>query len=289
MNNDTIEQLFVINPDTDHHLSLENKIYKYESDTITIINDHDLCYPLFVTSDTPLKKFILKIDNKIIINFPLNFCDKLLNNNITNGINADLSKYIYKIPWKLLKFESLPILRLKLSKIEFKVECDDKIDYTGVNLYMCNIYLKPDDKQKLENLEKKIDEIKVFQEKNLIINQENNKIKLGFEGVIKGLFLDNIDMSQIESFNLLFGEYDRIAYDSDMLLIFTDKIASDCYYISFDNLPYNDKIWDSSINLTGIEHGGNTIYIKIKSSIEQNIIIRALSHDVITTNDEMNL
>ena len=287
MNSETIEQLFVVNPETDQHLSLENKIYKYTTDTIKVICDHDLCYPLFVTSEYPLNKLVLLIDDVETIKFPLDFCNKLLGHKISNDGNTGLSKYIYQIPWKLFNFEPLPMLRLKLCSVEFKIESDDKIDYSKVNLYMCNIYLKPIDKQKLENLEEKKDEIKVFQEKHVEINQENEKIQLGFNGVIKGLFLDDIDMGKIESFNLLFGEYDRVTYDSDMLLIFTEKISERCYYISFDNLPYNDDDWKSSVNLTGIENGGNTVYIKIKSSEPQEITIRALKHDEIITDNNL--
>lgn len=265
----------------ENKLSIDNIFIAFQNNQIPIPRNADLFYPQYLFSDHPIEYLQLIIGNNIIFNFPVDFCNKLCNFNC-NGINIP-GAHIYKIPWDILKFERIPLIGLQFHSVTFKIISN--FNCTG-KLYLCNYYLDNEGRRQLavENTTQNL-LIKQFQEQpmELSANSEQPK-RLTFMGRIKGIFLDKINMDSINSFQLYLNGHLRLNYDQLMLSFFPQKISNDCYYIPFDNYHYFDNNWNTSINFDRIE----PVTLKIKSNINQNIIVRAMNHNLLQIRSGMS-
>ena len=277
MNVSAVEQLITNNYISEKQVAIENKSLFFNTDGSVEIpcNSCDLFYPLFISSPDKLQYLELLIDDKSIVKFPLEFCNKLDVYANEEEINfSDI--HVYKLPWQLLKFKPIPAMRLYGKKIHFVVHSSQSCNYVKCKLYICNLFLSINDSNEIKSLSERKDEIKKFEEMTYKVQSQENKHDFTISGVIKGVFLDNVDFNNITSVKLYFGEYKRFDFNEDMLMLFADKISDNCYYISFDDTSFNNMSWQSSLNIYEINKSNN-VSISIKGS-EQTIIIRALTY-----------
>ena len=117
--------------------------------------------------------------------------------------------------------------------------------------------------------------MKNFQWKNYIIKEGQSRNELNFKGLIKGLFIENIDISKIKSLGIQFNRKYRLNYNKTMIDLFIKKISNDIVYINFDdsNNKFDDYIFTSSANFSRIDE----VYINIDTEIDQNIRILTLN------------
>jgi hypothetical protein len=246
---------------------IQNVCQSFANNKLNLLrNAGDTCIPLFIRSDLPIDYLQLNIGGSHVIKFPLDFCNKLL-----DFKSPDNCK-IYKIPWELLKIKPIQLVSLQFHSVSFEIIAQHQC---CAKLYVCYQYLENDERLQLASSRKDID-IKQFQNQNITIG-ENYKIQLRFDGLIKGIFIDNVDINEITSFELILQSHTRIKYDKEMLSFFTKKINNNCVYLSFDNLNFNDTTWNSAINFSRIEN----ISIKISSNITQKVILRALNLNIL--------
>ena len=97
--------------------SVTNKSYSF-TDGECVISISDMFHafiPQEIISDQPIEKLgvFMGINKKNVINFPLKFCNKLVNNK--DDRLGD--KYRYKIPWRQLDFDyiNLEIIKSPMS------------------------------------------------------------------------------------------------------------------------------------------------------------------------------
>ena len=98
---------------------------------------------------------------------------------------------------------------------------------------------------------------------------------INFDGLTKGLFIENIDISKIKSLGIQFNGQTLFNYNKTMIDLFLQKIGKDIVYIQLDdrNNKFDDFIFTSSVNFSRI----GDIQIKIDTEIDQNIRILSLS------------
>ena len=109
---------------------------------------------------------------------------------------------------------------------------------------------------------------KLYNKKGLSWNNIN------FDGLVKGLFIENIDISKIKSLGIQFNGYNLFNYNKIMIDLFVQKIGKDIVYIQLDdrNNKFDDFIFKSSVNFSRIDD----IQIKFDTETDQNIRILSL-------------
>jgi hypothetical protein len=266
----------------ENKISIDNVSLPLHNNQVVIARNADMFFPQYLSSNHPVNYLQLIIGNKVILNFPLDFCNKL--SKFDCGLFNSTGTYIYKIPWNILKFEKIPIVALQFQSVIFKIISD--FNCTG-KLYVCNYFLDNEGRRQLtlDSSNYNNMNIKQFQEQTMnVVANNNHSERLIFSGRIKGIFLDKVNMVGINSLKLLFNGHLRMNYDELMLSFFPMKISDNCYYIPFDNYHFVDTNWNSSINFDSI----NNITIKLKSNVNQNIIIRALNYNLLRIQSGMS-
>ena len=243
----------------------------------------DLFKISFLTSNVELEKLDIIYGENTLLSFPLDFTNKLM-----SVFNKETDSFLYNIPWDTLKIDEIQLFKIT-GGIKIKLTEKKLVSEKGENkykkelnakLYGIGTVLSSENKNKI--LSSNIDsfEIKYFQNQKLVIEKNSEKsIDFEFWGSSKGIFLDNIDMSQINRITINFGQFVRFDYDKDMLVLLTEKVTSSCYYLSFDDKPYCDKNWESSVNFTGLEGNGSKVNIQFDSDINQTVNIRVMVYN----------
>lgn len=279
MNRGNIAQI-ASNIDKKNVFSIANEKISFIENKLTIEKTPNYykpdCFkPLCIKSDKEISYLIMKIDNIYIFKLPLSFCNKLLNR--PDKVN---DYYLYFIPWNKFNLEELPIISLH-QDIQFIIKSES---ICNADLYFENIYYE---KKKRIELSQKQYEIFVrqYQEQNAQI-KNNESINLIFNGDINGIFLDNINISQIKSIKLLLAGYVKINYDKSMIDLFTKNIFDNCIYIPFDNKDYNDiLLGGSSINFDRLDN--IKIVFETENNNIQNIKIRTFNHNLLIIKNNM--
>ena len=219
-------------------VAVENVQVSFENNELNIPRNGDTIIPKYINSNHPIEFLEFTIGGSEIIKFPLKFC------NILSNFGDTHETFIYKIPWELLNFKPLPLVALQFHQVGFKIISNEQCD---AKLFYCINYLDDVERRRLATSFHEFI-IKQFQEQASEINSNENIIQLNLNGLIKGIFIDNVNIDEINSFQLLLSNHIRINYDKVMIELFTQKISENCIYISFDNKDFNDLSVNSAIN-----------------------------------------
>ncbi len=248
----------------------ENIEYEFINNKVHIQRTSDLMTPLYIYSDRPIEYLSIYIGGEQIINFPLTFCNTLLN------IENEMNEYLYKLPWDLLKIKPIPLIALQYHTIDFKLitsyQCNAK-------LYTKQIFLENNARQRIVLRGEPISiHIKQFQEQQIQLDSNHHNYQLNFVGIIKGFFIDNInDIQEINNIEFLLNNATRFNYNKIMIRLFTKKISDRCIYIPLDEDDFNGLNNQGGLNCDRIE----IISLRIDSNINQNVMIRALNVNVL--------
>lgn len=243
-----------------------NSCIKFNNNKLTIKREGDTCVPLYIKSDKEIKNIELIIGRQIINKIPLEFCNKLYGHEIKKD-----NYFLYKIPWNLMFEKDLYIIKLQYYNIDIIIESDNICD---AELYLKYKYLDTEPSRALYHNNQECF-MKNFQWKNYTIKDGVLRNKINFNGITKGLFIENIDISKIKSLGIQFNGTDRLNYNKTMIDLFVKKIGKDIIYIQLDdsNNKFDDYIFTSSANFSRIDD----IKIKFDTEIDQNIRILILS------------
>lgn len=273
-------QLAAVGPSNIYFNRNNNDIYsegysciKFNNNNLTIDRNGDTCIPLYIKSDKEIKNIELRINCHIINKIPLEFCNKLYGHEIKKD-----NYFLYKIPWNLMFEKDLYILKVR-TKIDIIIESENICD---AELYLKYKYLNLQSRRSLYDNDK-ISFMKNFQWQNYIIKEGQSRNKINFEGLIKGLFIENIDISKIKSLGIQINRVNRLNYNKTMIDLFVKKIGNDIVYINLDdsNNKFDDYIFTSSLNFSRI----NEVHINIDTEIDQNIRILSLSANCLMYNN----
>ena len=245
--------------------TIENICIDFENNTLRLPRNSDTFIPKFINSNHPIQSLDLIIGGSHITRFPLDFCNKLCKFNS--------SEYIYKLPWELLKLPPLYLIAMQYHDVIFKLNANENCI---AKLYGCNTYLENDERRNMASSQHSL-LFKQFQSQEIELNNGNNTIQLNFTGIIKGIFLDNIDITQINNLSIVLNGHNRLVYDNAMLNLFTEKISNDCYYLSLDNEPFNNSRFNCALNLDRID----TTNIIINTNQTQNIVLYAININIL--------
>ncbi len=140
------------------------------------------------------------------------------------------------------------------------------------------VLLDTEPRKELSNTDKQVN-MKVFEWETFKINEDKKWYRLNFTGLSKGIFIENIDITKINSITLWFGRFQRFFYNKMMIELFVKKIGQDIIYIQLDDTKNNfdDHIYTSSLNFTRIDN----VSIQFDTEIEQNIRILNLRANVL--------
>lgn len=259
-----------------YYRSSEIKEYTFEDNKIYIERTCDTIIPLYIISDKPIDYLELFINDKLIISFPLDFCNKLSNKKIITE-----SEYLYTIPWEILKFKPLIILGGTMGSSyqyrDFRIVSSNNCN---AKMYIKNTFMDSDERKNLATKPHMI-RIKQFQEQQIQVPKNfTESIPINFEGLIKGFFIDNINnIESINNIEFIFNTHcPRLNYNKTMIKLFTHQISENCIYIPLDNTIFNDSTYDSALNCDKIR---NQFMIKINSEVNQDIVIRSLVLNVL--------
>ena len=269
MQSDTIApvmQLETTNSITNNY-SVLNKFYNFTDNELILSRRCDTFIPEYIKTDIPIN-FLQLIIGNIKFNFELNFC------NIISKFNSEES-YTYRIPWELFNKEEIPVISLQYNQISFKIISNN---VCNAKLYVKEKFYNENTRRLLSTQSRSFN-VRQYQEMNVIINNQNNEIETEFEGFINGIFLNNININELENIQLFLNNYIRFDYDKTMINLLSTKFINDidenksCLYIPFDDQCFNSYSFESSINFNQIDN----IIFKINSRIQQNIKLIALS------------
>ena len=338
-----------------------NYCYSFDScGTITIgTNDVIIIKPLYIVSDNKIEFLSFQLGPESITYFPLDFCNKITNYQCNKNLK---NKYVYKLPWDMLSYNSIDLNKLVFIKIQFKIysdhECKAKLyvshtynDTRDIHLQASTVYSdfskrKPNktiNNYSVKNVVKNeiiknsalniidmgltpsvslfspisssnpdtdylvnglISGIKKFSiqspnhlyfHKHYFLQTQIHKAKLydsnmtyiplKFYGLAKGIFINNIDLNNILLFKLSLNKPNDIIEKVNLNLSKKNykKINTDCYYIPFNDIPY-EKIYEdlpkSNIDLSKLKD----LVLIIKSEIIQNIEVIVLNFNCLLSN-----
>ena len=264
-----------------HHIYFANKkplfssayhSLKFIDNKLTIERDGDTCVPLYIKSDEEVKNIDVEIANQVINKIPLEFCNKIYGHETKKD-----DYFLYKIPWELMFKNDLYLINLCDTNVNISIESEHTCN---ADLYLKYTYLDSPERKKLyEGNPSYV--IKTFQWENHDIGPNVNISpnwgwnRLRFEGVTKGFFVENIDITKINSISLRFNGQTRFYYNRSMIDLFVKKFGNDIIYIPLDDdtNTFDDFEFNSSINLSRIDE----VTIKFDSEINQKIKILCLS------------
>jgi len=76
---------------------------------------------------------------------------------------------------------------------------------------------------------------------------------INLDGLVKGFFLDNVNIEHIENIMLKLNNIERTFFDKFSIVNMSQKISDNCYYLSIDNLPFDVYDWRGSITTSRID------------------------------------
>jgi hypothetical protein len=251
-------------------------VSRFVNNTLDIPREGDTCRPMYIKSDKKINNITFKIGGGIITRIPLEFCNKLYGQ---QTIKDDY--YLYKIPWNLICVTDIYRIKIPFNSIQFVIDSDN---ICNAELYIKYVYLDTKPRKELCNTDKQSN-IKVFEWETFKINEDKKWNRLNFTGLSKGIFIENIDITKINSITLWFGRHQRFFYNKMMIELFVKKIGQDINYIQLDDAKNNfdEHIYTSSINFTRIDN----ISIQFDTEIEQNIRILNLRANALTYTDNV--
>lgn len=223
--------------------------------------------PTMIKSNSPIKKLEVIIGGSRIYEFNLEFCNKLFG--IEPYDDSVTTNYIYKIPWLLLNLKPIFAKKLSHHNIVFKLHHNNEEECQA------KLYLK-NKKHQISNMKNITTRTVIIQNQDFgTINEGTTTTSLNFQQSSNGIFLDNINMEAIEAIKLTVNGATLINCDNKMKLsLFLKKITNDCYYLSFNNSPFNSMNFDKSLSFSFI----NQTSLTIESIVQQeNVTIKSLS------------
>ena len=237
-------------------------VCRFDNNTLDIPRNGDACIPMYIKSDKKINNITFKIGGEIITRIPLEFCNKLYGH---QTIKDDY--YIYKIPWDLICGKDIYIIKIPFNSIQFVIDSDN---ICNADLFVKMVLLDTEPRKELSNTDKQVN-MKVFEWETFKINEDKKWNRLNFTGLSKGIFIENIDITKINSITLWFGRFQRFFYNKMMIELFVKKIGQDIIYIQLDDTKNNfdDHIYTSSLNFTRVDN----VSIQFDTEIEQNIRI----------------
>jgi|SaaInlV_100m_DNA_6_1039743.scaffolds.fasta_scaffold19824_2 hypothetical protein len=195
--------------------------------------------------------------------FNLNFC------NLIQGFEHK-EQYVYKLPWEFYKLEHIMCDNSMFPAIHFKVNDDNANLRLYVSMYSKVMHINYNILCRYMH----------WDNEHLI--KGTNKLRLGYEGLIKGIYLENIDIESIASIKFLRNGIDIVNYGNKIMIsLYAKKVADNCYYICYDNEEHNNLNLLKTRNHWQIDN----FVVEIKSDVEQDIVVHAIDsnilHDVI--------
>jgi hypothetical protein len=228
----------------------------------------DTVLPLYIKSDKKIEYVDYNIGGSLINCFPLEFCNKL-----NNFETEKEDHFIYKIPDF---FKDIILIYIQYNTISFHLKLQDNASCQAT-LYCKYSYLDALGRAALAHNPHNII-INNFQWHDFNIGEGNTEINLDrFNGLVKGFFIENIDIDKVNSIKLSFNNHTRFEYDKTMIELFTKKINEDLIYINLDDTNWDDFIFHGAANLSRLD----TVQLKINSDIEQHISIKILTPNVL--------
>ena len=260
-----------------HHLVPYRDIYatgieliKSDNNILEITRNGDTCMPLYIKSDKEIRNITLSIEGQIINKFPLEFCNKIYGHETKKD-----NYFLYKLPWNLFSENDLYLICARHNTIKLKIESDN---ICNAELYIKYTFISSEPRASMAHKQHH-HTIKNFRWKKYDITTGNTYLDIDLGGLIKGFFIENIDISKINSIEMLLNGQGRFRYNKTMIDLFVKKIGNDIVYIQLDDNKntFDDFKFDSSLNMDRIE----TVQLKINSDIDQNIRIICLSANIL--------
>jgi hypothetical protein len=249
--------------------SVRNDSIPFNNNNLKINRNCEVFIPKYIVSDKEIKHLQIFFNPNTQFDVPFNFYQKI-------GLITPkkyLDKYCYNIPWKFLFSKNIPLIALQFCEFKFNISTDEPCQ---AEMYGEKYFLNDTDRRRLsmESTDMLVKFINSMN--NLQLSEGENIIDLSYQHIITGIFLDNIDIDNIESISLYFCDRIRLYYDKMMLQLFLKPINnSNCYYLSFDN-----QTFDNSNILGGILCSEIDITLKIISNTEQTINIKAFDQNI---------
>lgn len=245
------------------------KIFPFSGNTITIYKEKEpFCdgfIPEYVHSKQRATKLTLIVHTANyatkIVDFPLDFCNLLCQ--FTQPVETQ--GFLYKLPWRLLDIDPIPIY----GKIECVLETSEPSDQNFI-IGTC-IFLR-----------NRIPEQTIFIPsfcESPVFSGGDVSIELKLNDCHKGIFIESVDeevdLDEIHSLSLVLNDHLRVKYDHLLLQLFTKRIGPYCLYLPFDNLPFHDKSYSGCINFSRLDNA----VLNLQCTKTFNLRIRAISHD----------
>ena len=244
--------------------------------------------PLYITSNIPLKKMYIALSGITIDEYPLEFCNKICKLNKNSGNKT--SRYVYKLPWTLLKNNPCYKYNCIFSPLRFTYEAVENNSNEIVVLY-CQKFRVNRNKWNSNNSIVSYNQFGNNMLSNCKTNTDIDATSIRLS--IKGIFLDNIDIDSLKSFEMKMainygGTFEsklrtRIKYDRELLLYATHKISENCLYIPFDNKLFNDMNYEGSFHTSSLKE----LIIHVGSEKDQTFAIRYIQYNCLIYNYNM--
>ena len=233
----------------------------FDNNKLLIPRVCDSFIPQYIKSDNEIKYVVFKIGHTIINLFPVEFCNKLQNFNTKQG-----EDYVYKLNWKLFCEEEFYLFLTRFHTVEFRIisehNCNSTLYYKAI------LYDDPTRNALISTATSIL--VKCFDGKQFKINQGYNSKQLCFHnGKTNGIFIDKININEVNYIKILVNNCQLAEYDNFILKNMVKKIGSDIIYLDLANIDYSEFNYNGSLNLSRI----SSFEIQIDSNIEQNINI----------------
>lgn len=225
------------------------------------------CIPTFLVTQHKASYMKVIVNNLVMHNIPLEFCNNISTD--MSNMHIDTEKYIYNLPWTTMNLTEIPLVASEHENqlsVRFEINNINNEPVYGKLYYNINNYKINQECAPIYKLWKTI------QSRDTIITN-NTRYRLYFNGTIKGIYLENLNIDTILSFNIKINDHYTIQYDNDALQILSKKMFKNCYYISFDNEDQNNTDFSAGINYECIDN----LIMEIDSAIDQYIIIHAIT------------
>jgi hypothetical protein len=115
-----------------------NTWYSFDSQGIILISSYDIIIikPLYIVSNHPIDFLSFSIGSYLISMFPLVFCNKITKYK-NNFVNNSANKFVYKLPWDMLKYNLIELNKFVFVNIKFKIHSSHTCN---AKLYTNHIY-----------------------------------------------------------------------------------------------------------------------------------------------------
>lgn len=252
--------------------SIKNVRLSFNNLVLKIDKNPDVFIPKYIISDKKITCLNIYFNSEVYFNIHFPFYQKI-------GIikmEKRFNKFCYNIPWEFIFSKNIPNVAAGLNELKFTIISDSncQADMIGIQYF-----LNESDRNCLV-AERRDILVKFYNSLNNVkLTRGENTIQLCCQHFLNGIFLDNINIQEIDKITFYINDSVLFDYDKIMIHYFLQPInnTNNCFYLSLDNKPFQLLSINGAINFNKIDN----VYFKITSKKEQTIQINYFEQNIL--------